>query len=316
MKSIANNIKNKISVNNGEQLKFKNILVSPTKSGYVFLVVIIVMICFGLNYENNLILAVSFFVISVLVSSIYITYYNFKGLSLKVLPSEHDIFAHSITSIPIYITNTKKRTIRNFLVTTNNGPALFLSDIHINTETNINIPTGRRGYQKLPLIRISSDYPLGLFHVVSYIKPEQKILVLPKQETCEYLLQKIPQQNTAQPTNQEKLISSFAKGKDEISGLKQYRIGDPINLIDWRQYAKGRGLMVKEFSAEQSSPLYLTINSVKSSNTEEQISMLAYAVIDLSHRNIQFGFLYKGISCAPSNTRDHRQKILTSLATI
>ena len=72
--------------------------------------------------------------------------------------------------------------------------------------------------------------------------------------------------------------------------------------------------MVKDFSADESMDMYLTENSIKSRELEEQISMLTYAVIDLTRRDIQFGFRFREINIQPGNGFEHQQYILRRLA--
>ncbi len=319
MKKQILRFRKRMTLNNGDILDAKHIFILPNKNGYIFLSVLVVMIFFGLNYENNLILIVAFLAVSVLITSLFLTYHNLLGVSVKVQDPQYDIFAGNAITLPVYINSNKHRPIRNLLITTAHGPALFVNDIPGNTQSSISLPPLKRGFRKVKRLSVSTNYPLGLFQAFSYIEPHLSILVLPQPETCEYLLQKTPQSSNLMhenTNNTQRLISSIAKGNDEICGLKPYRMGEPINLIDWRQSAKGRGIMIKDFSADQNMSFYLTKDSIKSLDLEEQISMLTYAVIDLTMRNIQFGFDFNGLTYKPDCSRDHRQRILISLATL
>lgn len=310
-------LKSRITVANGSKLDHKHIFILPNKNGLIFIVAIIVMLFFGLNYENNLILAVCFFLGNSLAISIFYSYFNIRGISVKISTPEYDIFADSIISIPIFISQHNDKEVYALEIQAKNGSSQLIDKITNLTNSSINTSPKKRGYFALPRVKVSSSYPLGLFTAFSYIEPNIKILVLPKPISCEYFLDKIPTKgNFANQENKITITNNINHDNDEINGLKPYKMGDSIKLIDWKQYAKGRGLMVKNFSFEQNASMFLTKNSIRSQQFEEQISMLTYATIDLSTRNIPFGVNFHEIIISPELGKKHRKAILQALATL
>ena len=207
----------------------------------------------------------------------------------------------------------KNHIIRELHLATGQGPDVFIDNTPSSYTAQLNCVCHQRGFYDIPLIKVDSIYPLGLIRAFSYFSIEEKVLVYPKPQSCEYMLQKDLNRSSFDSSRQQ-VHSTRSHGNDEISGLKNYRPGDAVSLIDWKQLAKGKGLMVKDFSADESMDMYLTENSIKSRELEEQISMLTYAVIDLTRRDIQFGFRFREINIQPGNGFEHQQYILRRLA--
>ncbi|MGN1394439.1 MAG: DUF58 domain-containing protein [Succinivibrionaceae bacterium] len=277
----------------------------------------LLMIIFGLNYENNLVLGVSLFFFSVFIVSQVISYKNIRGISIKVLDNKTSIFAGTSINIPIFLHKNIQQTSYTITVNSKDTLPVFIDTIQNNCTTSLTINNIERGYYNLSTIKVYSTYPLGLIEYSAYIESEHNHIVFPKPIPNEYTLVKISMDNcfNNNDLNQQSSSHNFSIGvNDEISGLKQYREGDPINLIDWRQLALKRGLMVKEFTTDQSMNLYLTEQSIKSLEIEEQISMLTYAILDLEKRNAKFGFKFKSINFSPSSGKNYTTKLLTELA--
>ncbi len=309
--------RDKITVKNGQPLDIKHIFLLPNKSGVIYIFVCIGMLIFGVNYENNLVLLVGLFGLSALVSSIFITYRNLHGLTIRILEQNAEFYADDAIALPIHLQHKSGHRTANLCLNTTHGPALFIVDV-ANIDTNaIILSPMTRGYHEVPLIYISADFPLGLFKAFSYLQPNITILVYPRPMSCEYLLTKQTKCNhSVDVTDDQHYTSSLARGYDEISGLKPYQMGDSLHLIDWRQVAKKRGLLVKDFSADQNVAVFLTTNSIRAKEYEEQIRQLTYAVIDLTLRDMRFGFEFNNFYAKVDSGKDHKQKILTYLATV
>lgn len=313
---LQNYIASRITVESGTALDRKHIYLLPNKNGLLFIISCALMLLLGVNYENNLVLLIGIFGLSVLITSLFLTYKNLHGLSITILEPTYEIFAEKAIPINIYIENNHNQVSKNLHFISNNGPDLFLTNVDPKHNTAFILSAHQRGYQTIPRLKLTSNYPLGLFTAFSYIKNDISILVLPKPICTDYTLTK-NLLGYHHNSNMQSAVSSssFVRGHDEISGLKPYRPGDSINLIAWKQLAKGRGLMLKDFSADLSMPQYLTVQSIKSSVREEQISMLTYACIDICNQGLCFGFEFEGNQLLPNSGNIHRQKILNILAT-
>lgn len=317
MKAAFENLRERWAVKNSAALDRGHVYLLPGRNGAAFILTALLMGAFGLNYENNLVLFTAVFLLCALTTSIFLSYLNLRGLSVGAAEPPGNIYATGIIGIPLFL-NPGERTerVRELRISRARpeGPAtpdLIIPELAGARAAQLSCRCDRRGWFEIPMLRISSAYPLGLFRAFSYCVPDRRVLVYPKPVCCEYLLQK-DAARTEDPA--APVLPSNSRGTDEIAGIRAYRPGDPLNLIDWKQLASGRGLMVKDFSAEDSMDLFLTEQSVRSADREERIGMLAYAAIDLTARGIRFGFKFENAAIPPGGGPEHRQRILRELA--
>jgi uncharacterized protein (DUF58 family) len=115
-------------------------------------------------------------------------------------------------------------------------------------------------------------------------------------------------------------------GHDDFSHLKAYQIGESLNHVAWKQLAKGRGMVSKQFSsvgnhigwlklsAENRNKTLSAHNAKIDSVLEKELGELCYQVIELSRTQRTFG-LDLGTQCiAPNNGAAHRLACLHALA--
>lgn len=172
-----------------------------------------------------------------------------------------------------------------------------------------------RGIFRFPRFKVYADYPLGLMRASFYVEAKEVVTVWPKTTSCEFLPQKdLRDVLNLRPKDQAVPSASLGRGSDEISGLRQYREGDPLNLVDWKQLARGRGLMVREFSPDTATSVVLTENSVRAQDYEDKISKLAYAVDTLAASGVRFGLEFASLNILPSSGESQRVRMQKALA--
>lgn len=317
MNNFKSNIQERITLAENEALDRKHIFLLPSKNGCIFIAACLVMIVFGINYENNLVLLVAIFFMSSLVTSIYLSFRNIHGVRVSILTPQSNIYAENVIALPIHIQKNKNDLIvKEIALKSEYGPELYISDVQEENNSAVSFNGALRGIYQIPRLKIVSNYPLGLINAFSYINPSKSILIFPKPIRNDFCLNKLPENTTNNNNLQVKQNITISKGFDEIAGIKPYRPGDSTNLIDWRQLAMGRGLMIKDFSTDQNMNMFLTEESIKATDIETQISMLTFAVIELTNNEVNFGFSFHNIYFAPNSGFKHQQKILEKLAVL
>ena len=73
----------RIPGNKQHTLSHSNLFIFPTRQGFIFLLIASVLWVLGTNYQNNLILALVFFMVALLVVAIISTYSNLAKLKLS-----------------------------------------------------------------------------------------------------------------------------------------------------------------------------------------------------------------------------------------
>lgn len=72
--------------------------------------------------------------------------------------------------------------------------------------------------------------------------------------------------------------------------------GDPVKYINWKATAKTGELKTKELSSLTYQPVVIDFSAIKIKDTERKISCIAYAVVQLTRKNIPIGLgLHSGV---------------------
>src|SRR5690606_40188924 len=103
-------------------------------------------------------------------------------------------------------------------------------------------------------------------------------------------------------------------GSDEFQGLKTYQPGDPPRLVDWKAYARGRGLHSKHFADPAEGWLWLDWHAMPGVDAESRLSRLAWWVLHLEQRNQRYGLILPGASLPPGLGPDQQRQALDLLA--
>jgi uncharacterized protein (DUF58 family) len=285
-------------------LNQRRIFILPTQRGlgFVFLIVILMLIAFV--YNNNLAYMLAFLLGSVFFITILHTYKSLAGLTVQPGQSTA-VFAGDSAAFKLIIDNptaVERQHLQLHLKTT--------SSFHLNahSKAHISLPeyTHTRGWHSIGTVTASSRYPLGLFRAWSPIRFNTKVLVYPKPVS-----QHVPFPETGVSQG---LQGSFKKGGDEFYGLQDYQAGDPIRQVYWKAYAKGLGLFSKQYGNEKSADIWLDFNHAPGHSLEERLSYVCRWVIDAEQAGLRYGFILPGLRLEPSNGQAHYRQCLEALA--
>jgi len=115
----------------------------------------------------------------------------------------------------------------------------FYPCLQVNQDFSLQVPTNHRGLLKIPLLRVSSRFPVALFYSWKYFEQYADILVLPK-----------AQGNSALPQNIQKGVQ-LPNDEDDFFEHTPYRLGHSLNHIDWKAHARGHPLLIKKQHTQQ-----------------------------------------------------------------
>jgi len=234
------------------RLSRKNLFIFPSSMGLVFLLVTMIVWLLGTNYQNNLILALAFFMIGLLIVSILHTFQNVSNISLSCVGSSA-IFAGELAQVRLHIDATNKRRASEAMLFFWQG----YRDIEVehsfsaNSKEDITLPiqTHRRGVLALPRLGLVSTFPLGLIRTWSWLRLDHAVVVYPKPVSG-------PLHDGA-IEDEEGDANSVVAGGHDFAHLREHEDADGLRNIDWKAYARGQGLLVKTFEQYVSSDNWL-----------------------------------------------------------
>ncbi|HCJ64936.1 MAG TPA: DUF58 domain-containing protein, partial [Alcanivorax sp.] len=171
----------------------------------------------------------------------------------------------------------------------------------------LNLPLSRRGRVRPPRLRVESRYPLGLLRSWSLVSLDQICLAWPR-----------PQESHDCPADggdrERQVASAGQSGSEEFQGLRGYVPGDSLGQVDWKGYARGRGLNVKLFEEPASGRLWLRYDRLEGVPVERRLSILCFWVQRLSRENRPFALALPGAELPPGQGEEQRLRALNLLA--
>jgi uncharacterized protein (DUF58 family) len=170
----------------------------------------------------------------------------------------------------------------------------------------IHVPTVHRGRLPLGRIRIWTEFPLGLFHVWTWVEPDASLVVYPQPAGKRYRL-------ASGLTGAGRLAAQTA-GYDDFAGLRRYHPGDSLRHIDWKAAARRHQILTKQFSDPAGDDIWLDWDQLPGLKPEQRLSQLCRWVLDLHRLNCHYGLKLPHYRIEPAGGEVHKHHCLTRLA--
>ncbi|HAE99948.1 MAG TPA: hypothetical protein DCO68_03225 [Methylophilaceae bacterium] len=289
-------------------LNARQIYIVPTRWGLLYGIMLFALLVGAINYALSLAYFVTFLLASLANVAILHTWRNLAYLQVAVLNTQ-PVFAGDIAEVSLQLTETKNRTRYAIAAQLIDNPA-STQEIQANSSALVTIPltTHQRGYLTLPRIKLSTEFPLSLFHAWAVVSHTMSILVYPKPST----------QNLPMPS----VLDVHAKGNrlaqtgnEDFIGHKNYQIGDLPSQIDWKASSRGIGMFTKHYSGEAASTIHLDWSST-TGDKETRISQLTRWVMDAHSAQLNYGLTLHNAQLQPNHTEAHYHACLKALATL
>lgn len=286
----------------------RRIFILPSRTGYFFAFVLVLLLIASINYSLSLGYLLTFLLASMGGIAMLHTFRNLVHLSIspgKVEPvfageTAHFSIVLANPSLPRYAVGIKHAQVRD--------AEPEFGDANEQTSTTYLIPmqAARRGYLRCGRLEIFTEYPVGLFHAWSYVDFGITCLVYPKPDPDAGAL---PLDMRAKGEGNVPV-----RGDEEFQSLRAYRAGDTPRQIAWKAMARGQGLLVKEFGSTASADLWLDYDALQGLSMEERLGRLTWWVIEAEHTQIPYGLKLSDRSIRPALGHQHRDDCLQALA--
>ena len=339
------------------RLNHNNIFIFPAKFGLLFLTLCVLLFLLGTNYQNNLMLLLCYFLLAIFIVTLLTSYINFARIDLQIGKCP-EVFVGDNLHIPLWLNAhidddclatssvngllhfkfqaTKQKSNKKTQSQHDQLNTLVDTDTFSNP-INLSQKCHQRGELILSRVSVESFYPLGLYKCWTHLAFIHQITVFPKPHPCKIQLY-VSEHNSAKKSGE---AANEQAGHDDFSHLKAYQLGESLNHVAWKQLAKGRGMVSKQFSSVGNHIGWLKLSAKYKNNTlsrnskslkttlnndvllnialekdalEKELGKLCYQVIELSRTQRTFG-LDLGAQCiAPNSGAGHRLACLNALA--
>ena len=285
------------------KLDRRRIYVLPTGFGVAFALLLFVMLIGALNYANNPALLMTCLFAAASGASLFAGFRVMNGLTLirasadechaGVPLSLHLRFGLSARARPSLRLRHEKTESAFAIAAGNEGDA------------TVAIGTNTRGWLRPGRIRLSSEYPLGLFHIWSWLNPDAEFLVYPAIET------------PAPPLpggHGNKAEQTRAGAGEDHAGLRDYRVTDPPRLIAWKASARHESLLVRDAERHSDDALVLDYAALHGLHHEARLRRLTAWVLAAESASREYVLRFPGQALGPGIGGAHRHACLRALA--
>jgi len=288
-------------------LNQRRIFIIPTRQGFALAFVLILMLLGNINYSLSLGYALTFLLAMMAIMTMV---YAFRNLAhLEVHAGRADaVFSGETAQFLLHFHNRSALARYQLCLTAKTtAQASLCFDIPARQDSVIAfpLPATQRGWLALGELKLHTEFPLGLFHAWSYLHFDTRCLVYPKPLPNAPL----PPGNSPEGAGKHPIT-----GDDDFAGLRNYVAGDAMPRIDWKAFARERGLQVKQFFTPTGDELWLDFSGTPDRTEEEKLARMVRWVLDAEAQGLRYGLRLPNSELPPNNSAAHRDECLRRIA--
>jgi len=289
-------------------LGLKRIFVIPTMTSMALLGSLGILLLMAINFQNSLIYALTFWLLALIVISIFFTYRNLSELTIRAIQA-NSCFAgeKAVFELELSCPEGQKKSAISVGWKFQDFTTVDLLDNH-SVSLKLSHDTQKRGVFKPERLSIFTTFPIGLVVAWSYASLDMQSIVFPApllQESAE------AGQGLDEDAEQGKEIN---QGSTDFSGVRQYQKGDSPRHIHWPSYAKTGEAYTKTFVDYATQDLWLEWDSLDFNGVEVRLSHLCAKVLQYHQDHQVYGLKIPGKTIQPSSGEAHKTICLTALA--
>ncbi|MEY4750350.1 MAG: hypothetical protein RIQ60_2564 [Pseudomonadota bacterium] len=231
-------------------LEQRTIYIVPTRGGWCWAAMVLVLLLGAINYQLNLGYLLCFVLAGVALVSMHSCHATLRGLRFTLAPPE-GVFAGARATLDVTVQAERgSRAARHGigLVIEPGGEADWVwveiaatvsqASTHLPTHVVLTLACLHRGRQVVPRLRIETRFPFGLFRAWSFWQPAAAVLVWPAPEHPLPPWPQLPALRHPQPP--ERLPQRARHAPEDpldVDGVRPYRIGDSPRQVAWKKSA-------------------------------------------------------------------------------
>lgn len=284
----------------------RRLYILPTPLGVAYAAMLFAMVLGGMNYGNNLGLALAFLLASLGLVAMHHCHGTLSGLALRLAGSESS-FAGQAVSFRLLLENSARLPRPQIEVGLGREPGCVVDVPASGTAVaELRVPARQRGRVPLARFVVATRHPMGLFRAWAVIHGEYQAIAWPA-----------PAEGGRTPPGVETDTGGAqdrAQGDHDFAGLRPYQSGDPLRRIAWKAYARGQGLHTKQYAGTDVVSHVFDWDSLPTLGIEARLSQLCRWVLEAHQRGEAFGLRLPGTTIEPNVGTAHRERCLNALA--
>jgi len=283
------------------------IYIVPTRFGYGYGVLLLVMLLGAMNYSNSMAFSLTFLLMGLGLLGMHHTHANLLNLQLRAGRVE-PVFAGETARFELRLENPSAEARYTIALGWPDAAPACYRDVPAqgHAEGHLPLAAPRRGWLPAPRFAVATEFPLGLLHAWTWIELDMAALVYPAP---------IASGRTPPATAGDSgHVVSQRMGVDEFTGLKAYAPGDTPRTIHWKSFAKLDTPLVKHFGETVSSEQVFDFDALSGLDVEARLSQLARWILDAEAAREPYTLILQGTTLGPALGDSHRHACLKALA--
>lgn len=284
----------RVAIAPGTALPQRRLFLLPTRFGLGWAGLVLLLLLFGINYQNTLAYILAFWLLALGVVTLLRTWRNLLGVSATLrLPQE--VFAGGEARLGVHLADGRPRTALEL----HGGGASARVDLPDGQgEATLALPAPRRGVQPLPLLCLETRWPLGLVRALAWLECRESLLVYPL------------------PLDEEEpghRLAGAGLEATDFAGLRRAEPGDSPARLAWKQWSRTGVLAAKAFSVPPRQQLWLDYDACRG-DPERRLSLLCARVLAHHRAGDRYGLRLPGVTLPQGEGPRQRREALEALA--
>jgi len=287
------------------QLSQKNIYIFPSRIGFVFIALLLLMLLTAINYQSSLIYLYTFVLASVFFISIWMCFLNLSGMEVSAR-DQAECFAGE--PLPFHVQLYSSGHPVQGLQLGVDSKHLVDAECDSGDVSSLTVygGTASRGMRRLERLRVQSVYPFGLVQAWTWLRLDAQALVYPK--PIAMVMEKSGSHVTDSDSDSPKRLT------DEQTEIREYEPGDSSRRILWKHLATKDKLIVRQAEAAALDSRWVRWDDYPVGSQELKLSHMCYDVLMLNERREVYGLELPGKVIQPGQGELHKHKALAALA--
>lgn len=279
-----------------------NTYVFTSKQGILFLILLLTTFIAGINYGNNLVLALFFYLVSVWLVAVVVAFMQMTALTIEFKNAELTQTGE-VTWVTLAI-STKAKVARQIALSFDDYEEkhtlsafdndhyqqhriLLLKKVD-NTPQLIKLPmiAKKRGANELPRLKLSSQFPLGIVVAWSYARFSSMMWAYPKPIAFDMAAHRPINAN-----HENEMATSGIAGLNDFDRLDTYIEGENLSRVSWGHAARGLGLLTKHFLDTTGQEQVLHYTNMPATHHEDKLAMLVFAIQSVQNNPTPFAMV-------------------------
>jgi uncharacterized protein (DUF58 family) len=299
------------------ELVQRRIYVLPSMRGWAVIVIAIILLLVGVNYQMSLAYVVAFLLGGLMQVALHATYRNLRGAIIRVGKSPRCVAGETLyfpltiaspertregISISRLLNGARKQNATNAA----NAERLRIAS---DTQSTYTLAVGApaRGIVSLGRLLIESRAPYGVIRAWSYAHFEWVGLVEPKPEE--------PYPELPHASGEESQAHKKSDVAHDPDGLREYVAGDSLKRVAWKHVAKSGEWYTRTGEAGKRGEVELSWSATNLSGDDARLSRVAAWIDRARNENAAFSLMMPNGKLPLADSAPHHDEALAMLAT-